>query len=163
MDNGRTEDLVYGCTDKSAVKEVVRALAAAVREVADRTAHADCLLALNQLFNPMGTHAFSKDDLVRLGGLEATQVVLADPRSSPAAKEQAAKLLWALCTNDKPAQDHAASLGLIPVVVELIARQGPVMKSGVTPGLRLWLVCALRVAGGTVLPLAHPPHSCFFF
>jgi hypothetical protein len=34
------------------VQEVVRALVAAVLDQPDRAAHADCLLALNQLFNP---------------------------------------------------------------------------------------------------------------
>ena len=36
-----------------------------------------------------------------LGGLDVVGGVLADERSSPAAKEQAAKLLRVLCTNDR--------------------------------------------------------------
>jgi hypothetical protein len=32
----------------------------------------------------------------------------------------------------------------------IVARQGPAAKSGVSPGLRLWLVCALRVGLRTV-------------
>ena len=125
--------------------DVARALVSAVLDTPDKTAHADCLLALNQLFNPTGTHALGKDDLAALGGLETCHAVLRDDDSSPAAKEQAAKLLRALCTNDKEAQDYAASLGVVPCVVELISRQGLPTQTGVTPSLRLWLVCALRV------------------
>lgn len=44
----------------------------------------------------------------------------------------------ALCTNDKESQDHAASLGIVSVVVELMAREGPAVRTGVTLGLRLW-------------------------
>lgn len=118
----------------------------AVLEVEDRTAHADAILALNQLCNPAGTHGFSRSDLVALGGMNLCLAVLSDPASSSAAKEQSAKLLRSLCTNDKLAQDAAAAIGVVPVVVELIARRGPQVHTGVTPGLRLWLTCALRVA-----------------
>jgi hypothetical protein len=42
---------------------------------------------------PAGTHAFSKSDLLDLGGMETVHAVLGDSKSSPEAKEQAAKLL----------------------------------------------------------------------